>query len=115
MAHPAPNEGLAGEKLLIVVEWEPKPDFLNRLSQNFPGLEVVVHRLPGYTSISLDLSPEVLKDVTVLLTYRNFPTAEVAPKLKYVQLMSAGCNHIMDHPLYTSGNVSFCTANGVHP
>lgn len=63
---------------------------------------------------------EEWKDVTILLTFTYLPQPKDAPKLQYVQLISAGANHILDHPLFRDGRgdgkeeVQFCTANGVH-
>ena len=64
-----------------------------------------------------DLGEEDLKDVTVILTWRTFPKSkEICPKLKYIQLSSAGANHVLEHPLFTEeSGVEFCTARGVHP
>jgi hypothetical protein len=53
--------------------------------------------------------------VTYGMTYNVLPTRELAPKLQYMQLCSAGANHIHRLPLYEETDIAFCTANGVHP
>lgn len=64
---------------------------------------------------------EEWKDVTILLTFTYLPQPKDAPTLQYVQLISAGANHVLGHPLFRDGRgdgeeeeVVFCTANGVH-
>jgi phosphoglycerate dehydrogenase-like enzyme len=46
----------------------------------------------------------------------NFPTPEQVPNLEYVQLFSAGTNHLVNHPLWKwkLDEVKWCSASGVH-
>lgn len=59
--------------------------------------------------------PERWRDVDVLYTSfaTPLPRPEEAPRLRWVQLYSAGPDAIIDHPLYQS-SVVFTTASGVH-
>jgi hypothetical protein len=106
------NPTLKGHKLLIVIPMDVPQSFLDATKAEFPDLEVVHQKLEWGQVASLP--DEVWKDVTVLMTLATLPTAEQAPKLQFVQLVSAGANHILDKPLFKDTNVKFCTANGVH-
>ncbi|KAK1981501.1 D-isomer specific 2-hydroxyacid dehydrogenase [Colletotrichum cereale] len=115
MLLPPPNKTLKGHKLLILSQWTPPQGYLDRLRSEYPGLAVVHHELgwadrkPG-----AGFDPDEWKDVTILLTGSALPAIDEAPKLRYVQLQSAGANHILQNPLFKDTDVSFCTANGVH-
>ena len=112
----APNRSLKGHKLLLLIPEAPPQEYLDRLHTNFPGLEVVYHRLDWRETKTQTLFPEEeWKDITILLASGNaLPTKDLAPKLQYVQLMSAGANHILKNPLFSDTDIAFCTANGVH-
>lgn len=115
MLLPPPNPTLKGQKLLILSQFKPDDDFYAKLHSQFPDLKVVYHELgfpekkPGST-----FNESEWKDVTILLTGSALPDPEQAPKLQYVQLQSAGANHILKHPLFTDTDAVFATANGVH-
>ena len=49
----------------------------------------------------------------IIYTYGNLPTPEIAPNLRWVQLHSAGINHIIDQPFWNS-DILFTTASGIH-
>jgi phosphoglycerate dehydrogenase-like enzyme len=34
--------------------------------------------------------------------------------VKLIQFVSAGTNHILQHPIYTDSKIPLCSANGVH-
>lgn len=36
------------------------------------------------------------------------------PKIKFIQFISAGTNHVHKHPIYTDSKIPLCSANGVH-
>lgn len=60
-----------------------------------------------------DISPEIWQHVEILYTLHIVPAPEQAPKLRWVQLYSAGANHVLDHPLFHTETI-FTTASGVH-
>lgn len=110
-----PDKSLQGHKLLILTPWRPTEDFFDRLRSEHPGLEVVYHALDWQAKKpGSDFPEKEWEDVTILLTGSALPSREAAPKLAYVQLMSAGANHILENPLFLKTDVAFCTANGVH-
>ena len=117
MTTTTPTKGLHGHKLLIFVPWTPKQAYLDGLKQSHPDLEIVCRETVGFSSSDLPVGvpADFWDDVTVLLTWLVIPSPQLAPKLEYVQLLSAGCNHVVDKPLYKETDVAFCTANGVHP
>lgn len=66
---------------------------------------------------SLDSLPkETLLATKYLLGFNKFPQPEQVPNLEYVQLFSAGSNHLQNHPLYKwkYDEVKWCSASGVH-
>jgi len=60
-------------------------------------------------------SQETLKATKYLLGFTNFPRPEQVPNLKYVQIFSAGSNHLHNNPLWKhEDDVIWCSASGVH-
>ncbi|EAA29878.2 2-hydroxyacid dehydrogenase [Neurospora crassa OR74A] len=112
------NPTLKGHKLVFITPWEPTPDYIDSLQKQFPDLVIECHksewRAPGTGAGESPFPIEQWKDVTIALTFTYLPQPKDAPKLQYVQLISAGANHILDHPLFKETEVEFCTANGVH-
>lgn len=109
------NPTLNGHKLLILSPFLTPQATLDALRKRFADLKIVVRQQPFD-----DGNPNSLvergewKDVTVLLTGSALPEREDAPKLSYVQLLSAGVNHLVSKPLFKDTDIPFCTANGVH-
>ncbi|KAK0715957.1 oxidoreductase-like protein [Lasiosphaeris hirsuta] len=107
------GSGVQGHKLAVIMPLIPEPSFFDDLKSEFPDLEIIVHKLEwGQTAAPFPASEWA--DVTIILTFNTLPTPEEAPKLEYVQLLSAGANHILDNPLFKDTDITFCTANGVH-
>ncbi|KAM0444384.1 hypothetical protein ACHAO4_010227 [Trichoderma viride] len=122
----AANKALSGHKLLVLlgVTGPPKtllgttfqPEWISELKDLFSGLEIVtVKGCIWNTPAFEDKFPQKeWKDVTILVTGSALPAAHIAPKLEYVQIQSAGANHILQNPLFSSTDVALCTASGVH-
>lgn len=108
LAGSSPNKALKGHKLLIISPWTPPTDVLTRLREVYSGLEI------AHYNAKSDVPDGDWSSVTILLTQREFPTKEAVPKLEYIQLYSAGAEHIVKDPLFVDTDISFCTANGVH-
>lgn len=110
------NKTLKGHKLMIITPWKRPDSFLDKLTAEFPDLQVVYHQVdPAKVFAPQDIVPvEDWKDVTIAMTFSGLPEPEQAPKLQLVQLLSAGANHILDTPLFKDTDVAFCTANGIH-
>lgn len=115
-APPEPNPTLKGHKLLILSPDHPDPAELATLRERFPDLVIATFAVPWAVKVAENVTAADWEDVTILLTGNTLPpTPETAPKLQYVQLLSAGANLILDHPVFKDTDVAFCTANGVHP
>lgn len=105
----------SSESLLVLLPWEPSPESVQRIRDAYPNVAVSVYRSPwGTTKVPDEVTPEKLAETTLLLAGTAFPEKDAVPNLKYVQLSSAGANHVLDNPLFTDTDVKFCTANGVH-
>lgn len=110
------NKNLDGHKLLVLTKEAPPADKIEHLKSRFSGLKIE-HRAADWGTKELGdgWTDEDWKEVTILLTGNMFPAnKDVAPRLEYVQLQSAGANMLLKHPLFTDSEVQFCTANGVH-
>ncbi|EFZ02349.1 D-isomer specific 2-hydroxyacid dehydrogenase [Metarhizium robertsii ARSEF 23] len=108
------NSTLNGHKLLAITPWPFPHDFLGHLHARFPGLSVVLYKAPFGEGNWNDIPEEDKKDVTILVTGTCFPTLEQAPKLQFVQVLSAGADFVLGAPAFKNSNIPFCTANGVH-
>lgn len=107
---------MAGELLLVLLHFKPPAEFVDRVKRDNPGLRVIQH-LTAFNERETpkEISDDTWAEVTVLLTWGCLPIKEQAPNLRYVQLLSAGCNQIFGKPIFEETDVAFCTANGVHP
>ncbi len=109
------NPTLEGHKLVIFTPMSPTEGWLDTLKKKYPGLKVCFYELDWFSKVSPRNFPShEWKDVTILLSGSAFPTPEEAPNMQYVQLVSAGANHVLENPLFRDTDVTFCTANGVH-
>ncbi len=94
--------------VLITVRIEPHR--LKRLQNLSPDLQIEQRLIRSLTEIPDDL----WQSVEVLYTFGSIlPSPEQVPQLRWVQLYSAGADHIIDHPLFRTP-VIFTTASGVH-
>jgi phosphoglycerate dehydrogenase-like enzyme len=93
--------------LLNTVPFDPEQ--LARLHDLSPRLRVIQHAIEDASELPAD----VWSEVEVLSTFMVLPTPERAPRLRWVQLLSAGADHAIDHPLW-SGGVIFTTTSGIH-
>lgn len=84
-------------------------DLLDRLRSVSPRLVVQQHN-----AASADEVPSELWDrVEVLYTFSAIPDPARVPDLRWVQLHSAGVNHVLDTPLWAS-DVAITTVSGIH-
>uniref|UniRef100_A0A8H7K9T7 D-isomer specific 2-hydroxyacid dehydrogenase NAD-binding domain-containing protein n=1 Tax=Bionectria ochroleuca TaxID=29856 RepID=A0A8H7K9T7_BIOOC len=106
---------LKGHKLVLYAPRPTPPEAVAHLKAKFPGLEIAVYHKQFFdTDPYQDISREEWKNVTILVTGSMIPDPEAVPKLQYVQLFSAGANHVVNKPLFQETDVALCTANGVH-
>ncbi|KAH7129944.1 hypothetical protein B0J13DRAFT_598295 [Dactylonectria estremocensis] len=109
------NPTLKGHKAIIATTAKAPPAAVEAIRKQFPDLQLKLYVVPwGNSEIGGDFEEEDWKDTTLLLTATVLPTVEQASRIQYVQLSSAGANHILNRPYFSDTKVPFCTANGVH-
>jgi len=85
---------------------------LNRIRAVSPRLRVIQKSVPeGHDG--LDVSELFTGDEEILYGFMPPRDLSRAPNLKWVQLHSAGINHLKDHPIWQS-QVRVTTASGIH-
>jgi phosphoglycerate dehydrogenase-like enzyme len=98
------------QKTKILLAHAFSPELISRVQAVSLDLVIVEHEVrqsEGYAGL--------MANVEVLYTAGGLPSPEIAPHLKWVQGHWAGIDMILDHPLYTSTDVMFTSANGIHP
>jgi phosphoglycerate dehydrogenase-like enzyme len=85
------------------------PEQLTRLHDLSPRVRVIQRAIED----TGELPSEVWSEVEVLSTFTVLPTLDKAPRLRWVQLLSAGADHAIDHSLW-SEKVIFTTTSGIH-
>lgn len=102
--------------LLILMPWEPPKWFMEAVPAACPGIKVIHHTCDRHgTEVPPEISHDTWKSATILFTWNAIPQKDLCPNLRLVQLLSAGCNHVIGTSLFEETDVAFCTANGVHP
>jgi phosphoglycerate dehydrogenase-like enzyme len=94
-------------RVLITARFDP--EWVARWQARWPALRFELHPTRHAEKIPL----EVWREVEILYTFNTLPPPEWAPRLRWVQLHSAGADHVLEHPLFRSP-VEFTTASGVH-
>ncbi|KAK8090327.1 hypothetical protein PG997_005288 [Apiospora hydei] len=113
------NKRLDGHQLLVLTdvsrfpELQPGSVWRRRVEQAHPGLRIVVHDQDTWRDRTF---PQDLDwaHTTLLLSGAVFPSPDVAPRLEYIQLQSAGADPINQTPIFKETEVAVCTTNGVH-
>jgi phosphoglycerate dehydrogenase-like enzyme len=106
-------EGLpmTNESCVVLITAHIEAYWLERLQSLSPNLQI--ERWP--TRSAGAMPDKLWQEVEILYTSfaTPLPSPEQAPRLRWVQLYSAGPDHILDHPLFSTP-VIFTTASGVH-
>ncbi|KFY00539.1 hypothetical protein V490_01299 [Pseudogymnoascus sp. VKM F-3557] len=112
----------------LLVVWgvpEPKAE-LDALRNKYPSLKVTYRQatvaFSDPTTIARLSGEEVSDDewlsATHLATMSYLPPAHLVPavakNLKFIQLTSAGVNHLAAHPVFTSTTIPICSTSGIH-
>jgi len=84
-------------------------ELLDRLRAVSPRVEVTQHNAAAVEEVP----PSMWERVEVLYTVSAVPDPAQAPRLRWVQLHSAGVDHVLDKPLWHS-DVTITTASGIH-
>jgi phosphoglycerate dehydrogenase-like enzyme len=91
---------------LVLIVTDYLSESLDRLQVLSPMLRIEQHK-------SSEISEELWRDVEVLYTFTTLPAPKQAPRLRWVQLFSAGADHALRHPI-SSSQVVFTSVSGVH-
>ena len=84
-------------------------DLLAKIRAVAPRIAVTQHTTPD----AADVPTEAFAQADVLYTFGALPHPHQAPHLRWVQLNSAGANHVLKHPLFAT-DVVFTTTSGLH-
>ncbi|XXG99345.1 Transcription initiation factor IIA subunit 2 [Hypoxylon texense] len=106
---------LSNDIILLFMPFPERPEWTDRVTKRY-GLRVrfVSSIREDKTVINIaDLGAEVWEGVTLLCTYMP-PPAELIPKVRFVQLTSAGADKWLGHPKYQDKDTIICTSNGIH-
>ena len=96
---------------IVLITAPAEEDWLQRLRSLWPDLQFV--QLPAR---SKTVSDELWREAEIL--YMSFatslPTTEQAPRLRWVQLYSAGADAVFQSSLFQTSAVNFTTTSGIH-
>ncbi|KAH7011063.1 hypothetical protein EDB80DRAFT_749605 [Ilyonectria destructans] len=96
--------------------WDLPESFMSSMLEALPNITIHTQKCGMYdVEPPKEIPQETWNTVTVLFTWNMLPEKDQAPNLRFAQLLSAGCNQIMDKPIFEETDIAFCTANGVHP
>jgi phosphoglycerate dehydrogenase-like enzyme len=99
------------ENIHVLITREFSADWVNQLRRLLPDRVQITQQTANMPE---EISPELWKTADVLYSGACYPDPAIAPRLRWVQLDTAGVNHILNTPLWQS-QVSLTTLNGVAP
>ncbi|KAH7025651.1 D-isomer specific 2-hydroxyacid dehydrogenase [Microdochium trichocladiopsis] len=103
--------------LFIFIPYDIPHKWVQDVQSHRPGLEVRWHNSMNADKSLIpveSIDPALWQGVTLLCTYVP-PPADLIPLVRFVQLASAGSDLWYSHPSFRKQDVTFCTANGIHP
>lgn len=97
---------LGNETINVIVNVDFNDTIMNDIRAVSPRLHVERHfpKVPDKLWATTD----------ILYSTGRLPDAEQAPRLRWVQLHSAGVDRLTNHPLLAAENVSVTTSSGIH-
>ncbi|GKT94389.1 glyoxylate reductase [Colletotrichum tofieldiae] len=105
--------GDRSEVLLVLMPWGLPEGLVEELKTKCLGIQIITYSVGFDDKVPpLEIPQATWDTVTALFTWMAFPTPQQAPNLQYVQLLTAGCNHVSAKPIFQDTEVVFCTANG---
>jgi len=96
---------------VVLITAPMEEGWLQRLRSQWPDLRFEYRSARAHETISDDLWREV--EVLYMSFATPLPAPEKVPKLRWVQLYSAGADYIFNHPLFHT-QVIFTTTSGIH-
>ena len=110
--------GPARDHLLCALPGPEPEGIIERLRKKFPKIEITYHNISesfDFVKVRKELPADIWDDISIIFTFNALPEKPSdSPKLQLLQLMSAGSNHIQNHPIYTDTDVTIATASGIH-
>ncbi len=97
---------MSEERIRVVVAMDYADELLESLAALSPRLRVERH-FP-------QVPDSVWAETEVLYASRLIPLPEEAPRLRWIQLHSAGVNHLHDRPIFAAEDVAITTTSGIH-
>ena len=94
------------ERVVVTVAVDFADEILAELRELSPRLQIERH----FPHVSYD----VMARTEVLYTTGYFPEPEQAPKLRWIQLHSAGVNHAVHHSIVQAEDIVVTTTSGIH-
>lgn len=94
----------------VLITLDINDKLVRRIEAISPRLQVtrqVVHA-------AAEIPPDVWDEVNVLFTGSVLPDREMAPNLRWVQVISAGVDSFLDNALFEDREVILTTASGIH-
>ena len=94
------------EAVVVTLAMDFSDEIVAELRELSPRLHIERH-IPA-------VAPEVIARTEVLYTTGYFPEPEQAPKLRWIQVNSAGVNHALHHPVMRAEDIVVTTTSGIH-
>lgn len=94
------------DKIKVVVTVDLSDDLLDELREISPKLHIERH-FP-------DVPEAVWGETEVLYTINRFPEPAQAPRLRWIQMHTAGIDHAINQPIVQTEDVDLTTASGIH-
>jgi len=94
------------EPIHIVVAMDFSDAIIERIREVSPRLKV-----ERYAS---NVPERAYADVEIMYTHRHFPTPAQAPRLRWLQLHTAGVDHVIKEPILGAQDVDVTTTSGIH-
>ncbi len=94
------------EPIVVTLAMDFSDEIVAELRELSPRLQIERH-FPT-------VAPDVIARTEVLYTTGYFPEPEQAPKLRWIQMNSAGVNHALHHPVVRAEDIVVTTASGIH-
>jgi phosphoglycerate dehydrogenase-like enzyme len=94
------------DSINVIVAMNIAEDLVNSLREVSPRLRI--ERYPT------NVPDRAWENVEILYTGGAFPKPEQAPRLRWIQLHSAGVNHALRQPIIQSRDIEVTTLSGIH-
>ena len=94
------------ERVVVTVAIDFSDNILAELREISPRLQIERH-FPA-------VSPDAIARTEVLYTTGYYPEPEQAPKLRWIQMNTAGVNHAVHHPIVQAEDIIVTTVSGIH-